>query len=196
MTRKSKFKKVPISNKIRLRMYRQRKKWRNLIRLREQESIINQKVQSDNAQNENENESNLITKLRDWSNSHRIAKRAITDLLNILISVGIDVPKNYRTLQKTPTNVIINDVSGGKYWYNGLEKCLKQIFNDLDKDIKISLNFNIDGLPLYRSSAITFYPILASIHGISHQHFQNSYILDTQFRKNEYISHKFQSSPK
>lgn len=170
MGRKSNPHKTPISGKIRARMCRQRKKLKLSIRQKEQRVFSNNVAQIDVVQAENplngNIESHFKTKIRDWANMHRISKRAIDDLLCVLISSGIDsVPKNHRTLQKTPTNIVITDVSGGQFWYNGLGKCIAQIFYNLDRDIRISLNFNIDGLPLYKSSSITFYPILASIHG-------------------------------
>lgn len=162
----------PISNKVRVRMHRERVRLRNLFSEREEQAFLNSHniVQDEVNQNEHSSdeniESTLTNKIRDWACVFRISKRAIDSLLAILISSGHDsLPKNHRTLQGTPTNIEINNVGGGQYWYNGLEKCLKRIFSKLDKNINISLNFNIDGLPLYKSSAITFYPILAAIHG-------------------------------
>lgn len=176
MGRKYKSNKRPISNKIRQRMFRQRKKLKST--LLERESFFINSVQIDNIQTQtttNDNiELNFETKIRDWANMYRISKRSLDDLLAILAASGIDsLPKNHRTLQKTPKNTVIIDVGGGHLWYNGLEKCLKQIFINLDRNIALNLNFNIDGLPLYKSSTINFYPILAAIHGIyiKHTHF-------------------------
>lgn len=169
MGRKANPHKKPVSNKVRARMCRQRKKLKSSNRRIEQQICLNMATQSVCFQDENNlnRNSDLKIKIRDWANVHRISKRAIDDLLSALISSGIDsVPRNHRTLQQTPTNVIISDVSGGKYWYNGLAKSIKQIFSSLDKNIRISLNFNVDGLPLYKSSPIAFYPILANIHGL------------------------------
>lgn len=108
----------------------------------------------------------LRNRLAEWVNQHRIAKRAVNELLQILKSSGMDsLPLDYRTLLQTPVNVEITKVAGGEYWFNGLEKSLRAIFSTLDRDLSIGLNFNIDGLPIYNSSKTTFYPILASIHG-------------------------------
>lgn len=171
MGRKANLNKRPISNKDRVRMHRRRKKLKAKFREREQ-LYADDSVETDGSINAQvhplqENvESTLKIKLRDWATTHRVSKRAIDDLLGILISCGIEsVPKNHRTLQSTPTNIRIDDVAGGRFWFNGLEKCLRQIFVNIDRDIEISLSFNIDGLPLYKSSTITFWPILAAIHG-------------------------------
>lgn len=173
MGRKKNPQKPPISNKIRARMHRQRKNLKNSFRKREQQVLLNNNghihiAQPENSLSENESvESPIKTRIRDWANMHRVSKRALDDLLAILVASGIDsVPKNHRTLQKTPTNIEIINVGGGHFCFNGLKKCIGQIFSNLDRDIKISLNFNIDGLPLYKSSTITFYPILAAIHGM------------------------------
>lgn len=139
MGRKANSHKKPISNKIRVRMHRQRKKLKLSIRQNEQQIFLNNvghssdDIQTESPLNEN-GEWTLKIKIRDWANKHRISKCAIDDLLSTLISCGIDsVPKNHRTLQQTPTNIVINDVSGGQFWYNGLGKCIEQIFHNLDR---------------------------------------------------------------
>lgn len=167
MARKSNPNKRPIPNKVRVRMYRQRKKLKSIFREREhQMDTINQNVIAQaNPSNENV-EPTLRIEIRDWASVHKLSKRSIDDLLAILVSSGIDsIPKNHRTLQRTPTDIKINKVAGGSLWINGLEKCLQRIFSTLDRSISISLNFNIDGLPLYKSLTINFYPILAAING-------------------------------
>lgn len=71
---------------------------------------------------------------------------------------------DYRTLLQTPKTVQIMDVGGGKYWYNGIERNLRLIFSKLEKNISIALNFNMDGLPIFKSSQRVFWPILSTIH--------------------------------
>lgn len=113
-------------------------------------------------------ETKFRNELRDWANSYHISKRAINSLLSILHSNGIgNLPKNYRTLKETPLNIEIINIAGGKLWYNGVSKCLKTKFSTLSQNLRISLNFNIDGLPLFNSSKVCFWPILASIFGMS-----------------------------
>lgn len=118
-------------------------------------------------------ENELRDNLAKWVNENRIAKRAVNSLLSILNSAGFDsLPKDYRTLLKTPTDVQITNTGGGEYWYNGLKNNLETMFASLDRDIAIELKFNVDGLPLFHSSKMTFYPILASIHGEYSQNFR------------------------
>lgn len=114
----------------------------------------------------NKNNENIDESLRSWAVKHTITSRALNDLLIILISNGMNfLPHDSRSLLKTPKSISISNIADGKYWYNGIEKNLSRIFANLSSDSVIQLNFNVDGLPLYKSSKIEFYPILANIHG-------------------------------
>lgn len=166
---------LPITIRDRVRMHRERMKIRreaseNINSIMQKINILDTSTTTPAYINENQN-SNTEVKLREsfsrWASEFRISKRAIDSLLNILNLAGIkSLPKNHRTLQKTPTHIEMTEVAGGKFWYHGLAKSLKTIFCTLDRDISIQLNFNTDGLPLYKSSKICFWPILASIYGI------------------------------
>lgn len=75
------------------------------------------------------------------------------------------LPNDYRSLLHTPRQIEISQVGGGQLWYNGIATNLQNIFSKLNEDITIGLNFNMDGLPLFKSSQRCFWPILASING-------------------------------
>lgn len=110
--------------------------------------------------------SHLQNDLRTWAIEKNINKRAVTALLKILRSAGINfLPKDSRTLLETPRQVNIVNLAGGRYWHNGLDKCLTGIFSKLSMNLCIELNINIDGLPLFKSSPLVLWPILANIHG-------------------------------
>lgn len=141
-----------LSNRDRVRMHRSRKK----IEKKDSE-LVNLHIQSlmnigtNSPVPEPSEQPTLRIGLQKWASEYRIGKRAIDRLLGILNSSGVkSLPKNHRTLQKTPINVPISEIAGGQLWYNGLEKCLHDIFLKLDKNISIRLNFNIDGLPSTR----------------------------------------------
>lgn len=74
------------------------------------------------------------------------------------------LPNDYRALLNTPRSVKITSVGDGDFWYNGIEKNLRSVFSNLNKDMSIALTFNVDGLPLFKSSQRSFWPILASVH--------------------------------
>lgn len=108
----------------------------------------------------------LEYQLVDWIIDYGIAARAVNGLLSILNSFGgQSLPKDSRTLLKTDTKIEIVSKAGGDFWYNGFRKCLLRVFGHLDEDKSIRLKFNMDGLPLFKSSKHTFWPILCSIHG-------------------------------
>lgn len=109
----------------------------------------------------------LNESLRIWATEHYIKRRALTALLKILVSVGFtSLPKDSRTLLNTPRIVEIENRAGGKYWHNGIGNCLRQIFAKLNTDLRIEINISMDGLPLFKSSPVVFWPILFNIHGI------------------------------
>lgn len=108
----------------------------------------------------------LSDRLCSWSQRHNITQSALSDLLKILVSIGLNwLPTDARTLVRTPRNIQVDIVANGKMWYQGIETNLRRIFHNLSRSIEIHLNFNIDGLPLFKSSRYEFWPILANING-------------------------------
>ncbi|XP_055306815.1 uncharacterized protein LOC129571070 [Sitodiplosis mosellana] len=117
----------------------------------------------------NMNEPKLNESIGSWVKSHGITTRAVNDLLRLMNKAGVaQLPKDYRTLMKTPKTMEIVEKAGGKYWYNGIERNLQLIFSKLNENISIKLNFNMDGLPVFKSSQCVFWPILSSIHKMPH----------------------------
>lgn len=157
----------PIPNKIRVQIHRKYKKIykQNIEGI--QVILNNQTNHNTTIQNDSNNSTKLTLKqdLVDWINKCRIGKRAVNDLLSKLRSSGAQLPKDYRTLLKTQTKYEILKISDGDYYYHGIEKSLRNMFQKLDRHFEISLSFNVDGLPLARSSRNTFWPILGSIFG-------------------------------
>lgn len=125
-------------------------------------------------------QASLSNKLRTWAIDKKINKRAVTALLEILRSAGFEfLPKDSRTLLETPRTVKIVNLAGGKYWHNGLTHCLTQVFSKLSSNLCVQLNVSIDGLPLFKSSPVTFWPILANVYGNKNLKFNFSLIFKT-----------------
>lgn len=107
--------------------------------------------------------------LRNWALQFRISHFALNGLLKIidtrLGAKSSGLPLDARTLLLTPRSIIpVQALSGGgEYWHNGLKICLSNTFQNLDKSISISLNINIDGIPVFNSSKVSFWPILSNI---------------------------------
>lgn len=119
-------------------------------------------------ENEREKKGNLSHILRSWAIEYHVKQRAVTKLLKILIAAGFhSLPNDSRALLSTPRSVEIENRAGGRFWYNGLQNCLTKIFAKLAANLSIQINVNVDGLPLFKSSPIGFWPILADIEGIS-----------------------------
>lgn len=106
--------------------------------------------------------------LKKWAFKYKISHLALRDFLQIFNEYSAEekfLPDDPRTLLQTERNAIpvVPLIGGGEYWHNGLEKCLRSVFKNLQKPISISLNINIDGLPLFNSSKVSFWPILCNI---------------------------------
>lgn len=129
--------------------------------------VVLRKRMFENACNEEEPPPTISKVLRSWAIQSYIKQRALSALLKILVCFGLKtLPRDSRTLLKTPRFVEIEKRAHGDFWYNGMSNCLENIFAKLTTDMKIELNFNVDGIPLFKSSPITFWPILANIHGM------------------------------
>lgn len=175
-----------ILNRNRVKKHREKKKllkeYENAVHLEMAKRICSQNgstrenininmIDLEQRENFRENKFDLENELQNWAIKHRITHMAVKDLLSVLNAAGVSsgickpLPKDSRTVLKTPKNVNIQTLSHGKMWYYGVQKCLETIFEKLNRDISITLNFNFDGVPLYNSSRICFWPILAAIKG-------------------------------
>lgn len=120
----------------------------------------------DTSQNINEIEENCSfeNKLKEWVIKYKIQRTAVTDLLKILRSAGLkNFPEDSKTFMQTPRNVEIISSCNGSLWYYGIEKSFRVICHNIDRDLELLLNFNIDGLPLFQSSTVQFWPVCVNI---------------------------------
>lgn len=119
-------------------------------------------------------QSSLRNDLKYWAIDNNITHSAIDNLLLILKKhcKDISVPLHSRTLLNTNREVVETTAIGntGHYWHNGLKRNIIEIAKIFD-DENIILSFNIDGLPIYKSSTKAFWPILCSIENIKTQPF-------------------------
>lgn len=80
-------------------------------------------------------------------------------------STNFDIPWDPRTLLHTPQRAHhFYAITGGLYWHQGFEFCLKTYFHNLKATLSLSININIDGLPITKSGKDAFWPILFNIH--------------------------------
>jgi len=95
--------------------------------------------------------------LRSWVLKFNVSHNNANCILRIIKSAGINVPKDIRTLMKTPTTHVISNIDQGSYIHLGLENIILPILKKYDPLIYIpnkvlKIGINLDGLPLSRSS--------------------------------------------
>jgi len=113
-------------------------------------------------------EDDIRALLSDWEVRKQIPHSALTELLKILSTKlpELGLPKDSQTLLKTKSAVEMEEVSGGTYFHAGIEHGLLSQLTALVHPMRsesLSLQVNIDGLPLYKSSNSRFWPILGLV---------------------------------
>lgn len=119
--------------------------------------------------------SQFCSQLGSWSVSENIPLLSVTKLLNILRHTPSYVdfsvlPKDARSLVRTPTSIQTKVMACGKYFYFGIEKCINHLLDKfniiMENNINIELAVNIDGLPLTKSTGAAFWPILGIVKSL------------------------------
>lgn len=112
--------------------------------------------------------SNYHRQLANWAIKTKQTRSAVNDLLKILHTNDETLPKDYRTLCKTPmdSHTQICEMDTGNYIHFGLEHCLTHFLwtNDLETDT-ILFDVSIDGVPVSKSSSSCLWPILINVIG-------------------------------
>lgn len=106
--------------------------------------------------------------LAEWALKHNCTRSTLNELLVILRRHGHkNLPADGRTLLQTPRTVDLLHKCGGQYAYFGIEKGILHILGLKSlvlKENTISLQFNIDGVPLFKSSNVQLWPIMCSLN--------------------------------
>ena len=115
--------------------------------------------------NEEREEPGLHELMQFWAVSKGISHSALRDILRILKPYHPDLPLDPRTLLSTGTVDGIQPVEGGGFYYHfgvadGIKRCWSE---EQNVSTDVSLQFNIDGLPIFKSTRIQLWPILAMI---------------------------------
>jgi len=105
-------------------------------------------------------ETTLQSDLAQFMVSQHLTRSSCNELLAVLRKHGLPLPKDSRTLRKTPRNVSTSSKCGGQYVYFGVKKVLR-----LAKPCDVfRLKINIDGVPLHKSTNKQFWPILCQVN--------------------------------
>lgn len=108
------------------------------------------------------NENTFISFLQNWTLEFNVTRNAVSALLKFLKKNGHSfLPSDSRTLLKTPKTREVLDMNPGQYCHIGLKVALDVFLSTLTIiPDKLVLNFNIDGVPISRSSQSGFWTIL------------------------------------
>ncbi|XP_031639559.1 uncharacterized protein LOC116351578, partial [Contarinia nasturtii] len=140
----------------------------NKINERIKNARVNSALEMESSFENEEDRPSVSHHLREWALKYNVRHNSLGDLLKILIRHGLKfLPKDPRTLLKTPQSILIEPVASGSFWYAGIENKLRKLFHSPDKNVGLELNIHVDGLQIYNSSSKQFWPILIQIHGLS-----------------------------
>lgn len=109
-----------VQNKNRVNFHR---RWKSILKNEQQNQNNSQNQNSERHDSNQEHHENETTssndRLRRRAMKYNISKRAISDLLTILISFGMTwLPKDSRSLLATPRKIELINLTNGKLWYD------------------------------------------------------------------------------
>lgn len=110
----------------------------------------------------------LQDKLSNWYRKHLPGKKCFDELLEILFSEGIDIPRSANSLIKFNKKIETRCVEPGVYFHNGIGHHVESLKNNIERYNvqELLLDLNIDGLPLFKSSNTVLWPILGHFFNI------------------------------
>ena len=116
--------------------------------------------------NDDDEDKDIGSDIGDWATQLKISMVALAALLLILKKFNFKLPKDPCTLLKTPTNISLQSLSGGDYFYCGIKKTICSLLSSLNKKPlnlstpHLNLQVNVDGLPIFKSNKMQLWPIL------------------------------------
>ena len=140
----------------------------------EQNDIFNSFEGQDDFENANSNDFVTVNKANDmrimlqlWAVEHNMTFAALRDLLQLLNNFDFHLPKDPRTLIASlkSCDEKIKSLAGGSYYHFGIENGLGIHLNNKIEDFSrlLQIQINIDGIPLFKSSSLQFWPILGRL---------------------------------
>jgi hypothetical protein len=135
------------------------------------DAILNEEQTSSDDSSENDDLA-IIPELVRWSHQHNISHAALTDLLKSLrrnVAGLRDLPCTARTLLQAKHHIDSIQISGRNFYHLGLQRQLVRLaenWADYFPDVQIvtmTISLNTDGLPLFKSSKQTVWPLLCNV---------------------------------
>lgn len=140
----------------------------------------------------------LLGSLGDWAVRFGVSLVALSALLSILRIYFPFLPKDGRSLLKTKTDYKVEMLAGGSFHYFGIVNVVQRKFTRLlssfPEGYEFLLQLNFDGLPLFKSSSIQFWPILGKLPRLSKKPFVIALFCGTAKPKtlSDYLKHVVQ----
>ena len=138
----------------------------------EQYGVENQS-DSSSCSSDDYSDENLAKLLAVWATDFDVTQNALTALLHMLNRYHPGLPLTAKTVLQTVENVeVVHFKDGGMYSHIGILSNLQQIFETHSDDQcfsgdSLSIQINVDGIPLHKSSNLQLWPILGILKGIS-----------------------------
>jgi len=123
---------------------------------------------SDTELTEEEKELYLIETLKEWALSPGVLSyNKLDDLLGRLHHVFKSVPVSYKTLLGVPPDLGVQVMNDHEFWYNGIKSCLDRYKLEEYLEAKgcVTIDINMDGLPIFKNPPMKFWPILGRLVG-------------------------------
>ncbi|KAJ8673033.1 hypothetical protein QAD02_004294 [Eretmocerus hayati] len=125
-------------------------------------------VSSDESDDDGADQFDLKSFLREWSLTNNITLCATSSLLSGLIQAGhTELPKDARTLLKTPASVEIIPMGNGSYAHYGLCKALVEQLHCIPQRFiprTIHFDVHVDGVTVSKSSKSELFTILGCVN--------------------------------
>ena len=102
--------------------------------------------------------------IAEWVVDANISRDSCNKLLSVLRKHGLHFPKDSRKLLKTPQTVNVSAKCGGQYIHFGLRKHLHDVACNNVCCTNLSVQINVDGAQLYKSSNLQLWPILCTVN--------------------------------
>lgn len=97
-----------------------------------------------------------------------------------------NLPKDTRTLLKTPTTTLIKSIHGGEYHHLGLNREIKSLLlSGIDIPLTLELTVGIDGLPLTINPPSQLWPMLGCFTNINVNNRQNVFMIGAFYGKSK-----------
>ena len=113
--------------------------------------------------------SDVVSQINEWATKYMLPHVAVTELMHILKPHLSELPYDSRTLLHTPRSCNVKKLKcGGEYCHLGLAKGLQELIMNAvtlpsPRNGCLELQLNVDGLPIFKSSTASLWPILCRL---------------------------------